>query len=206
MKHLFIHTILFLTLISVPGQVTGQTDFPVEIIESDQYLEQIIMITDRKVYASGEPVYFRVYNNSPRQLKEHQWSKVLYVEVLNSLNTRVAQGKYELEPRGASGQVLIPDSVTTGTYFIRAYTKWMRNYPASGYTYLPLIIINPYQSAITELIPQSAANNKQTDRDSLSESGGIAAGQENSILCFPDKKIYAKREKITLKTICLIPV
>ena len=65
MKYLFIHTILFLTLISVPGQVTGQTDFPVEIIESDQYLEQIIMITDRKVYASGEPVYFRVYNNSP---------------------------------------------------------------------------------------------------------------------------------------------
>ncbi len=205
MKMIIIHIILLLILFRMPGTVTGQTSFPVESIESERYREQITVITDRNVYTSGESVHFRAYYTSPQLLSENQWSKVLYLEILNSLNTRVVQGKFELGHRGASGQVIIPDSVTSGTYTLRAYTKWMRNYPVSGFGHVPLIIINPYQSGYTDPDLQAGVISDQSGRDSHTELFNIKSVPESAIHCLPDKKTYTKREKITLNIQCEDP-
>jgi len=202
MKRTILHINLLLILFRMPGTVAGQSAFPVERIEPDLYSEQVVVITDRNVYASGEPVHFRAYYSVADLLKEHQWSKVLYLEIVNSRNIRVAQGKYELGLRGAAGQVSVPDSVATGTYFIRAYTKWMRNYPASGYGHVPLIIINPYQQGSAESFLQVRESVDHPDSDSLSKPVDHASVPESAIMCSTEKKTYAKREQITLNIQC----
>ena len=101
-----------------------------QILNSSLYREKLYLFTDRNLYASGEKVSFRLYNLSHPLLKENNWSRVFYLELINSRNAAVARGKYQVYAWGSDGQIIIPDTVSTGHYYLRAYTRWMRNYPA----------------------------------------------------------------------------
>ncbi len=167
---------------------TAQKQNDPEILSSPLYREKFCLFTDRMLYASGEPVLFRVFNQSNSLLKKNSWSKVIYVEVINQNNVPVAQGKYQLNPSGGSGALLIPDSVSSGSYYLRAYSKWMRNYSPSAYFKLPLAIVNPRNINTTDLSPLSAAT------EPVEEGLGTVSG----IICSTDKDSYGKREKVRI--------
>jgi hypothetical protein len=151
--------------------------------------EQLYMFTDRSLYASGEPVMFRVFNMSHTLLKNNSWSRVIYVELINSRNIPVNQGKYMLDSKGASGRIMMPDTLTTGCYYIRAYTKWMRNFSPQSYAHVPLTIVNPYKTGTSIHQTYTA---KPGDP-------GYGTGVNQGITCKPDKSSYGKREKVTIE-------
>jgi len=185
-----IKIIFLIGIIQVPAKlsVAGPENDSI-LLNSPLYREKFYLFTDRSFYASGEMVLFRVFNMSHTLLKRNNWSTVIYVELINSLNTPVAQGKYLLGPGGASGQIMIPDTLTTGSYYIRAYTKWMRNYPPSVYFHVPLAILNPHKASMAGYIIL-------TDKPGNPGSG---TGYVNGIACTPDKSSYGKREKVTVQ-------
>jgi hypothetical protein len=158
------------------------------MLNSILFREKLHLFTDRSLYTAGETVYFRIYNLSQELLKENNWSLVVYLELLNGENRPVAQGKYHLDRGGSQGQIQIPDTVSTGLYTIRSYTRWMRNFPASEYCHLPLVIVNPEK---IKKIDQSATYS-ETKYSSISK-------KEAGIVCTPDKIKYGKREKVTVK-------
>jgi hypothetical protein len=119
-------------------------------------------------------VSFRLYNLSDPLLKETHWSRVCYLELINSRNAAVAQGKYQLHSWGGDGQIIIPDTVTTGHYTLRAYTRWMRNDPPSAYFHLPLAIVNPRKITSADL---------SAGRQRTRINGGEAPGPLAGIAC-----------------------
>jgi len=151
--------------------------------------EKFYLFTDRSLYAAGEKVLFRVFNVSHTLLKQNSWSRVIYIELINNHNLPVAKGKFMLNSAGASGQIDIPDTLTTGYYYIRAYTRWMRNYSPSAYCHVPLVIVNPYKTSTEEYEKLAVKSDV---------SGVIGSGYVNGIRCIPDKPTYGKREKVIL--------
>lgn len=90
--------------------------------------EEIFIHTDREEYISGEELWFNIYLIDRQSFKPSPDSKIVYFEILNPENKPVLQKRILIENGFGPGQVVLPDSLGSGTYTIRAYTNWMKNF------------------------------------------------------------------------------
>ena len=153
--------------------------------------EKIVLETDRQFYCVDEKIYFTAGYTFDPPLEDVHWSKVIYVELIRWNGENLAQEKFRLYENRASGFLTIPRTLASGNYYLRAYTKWMRNFPVEEYCYKSVKIVNPFDSRI--------------DTGPFQEEGNsfvqLKAGKEGSytgIECFTNKSIYKKREKVEL--------
>lgn len=134
--------------------------------------DQVLGFTDRSLYISGETIRFMARLQTTGLPQDKDWSRILYVELLSASGEARLQGKFRLRNRIASGEVIIPDGLLTGTYFLRLYTRWMRNRGPQSYCYIPLRIINPFSPEL---------------------SAGIAEGNGELLLSLPSVQKAALR-------------
>ena len=90
--------------------------------------EEIFIHTDREDYISGENLWFNIYVIDRQSFKQSNNSSIVYFELLNSQNRPVVQKKILIIHGLGPGQIILPDTLSTGTYTIRAYTNWMKNF------------------------------------------------------------------------------
>ena len=95
---------------------------------SDNPREEIYIHTDRDEYISGEDMWFSTYLIDRQSMKPSSSSSIVYFELLNPENRPVLQRRIGLKDGFGPGQIILPDTLTSGTYTIRAYTNWMRNF------------------------------------------------------------------------------
>ncbi len=90
--------------------------------------EEVFVHTDRSEYIAGETIWFQVYILDRQTSAPSLNSRIAYLELLNSENRPVAQKKILTINGKGPGQVLLPDTLSTGTYTLRSYTSWMKNF------------------------------------------------------------------------------
>jgi len=115
--------------------------------------ERVDLYSDRSLYIAGEAVRFMARVQTYGLPEGSQWSRILYLELLSASGERRAQGKYQIQKGTAFGEIRIPEGLLTGTFFLRSYTRWMRNRYPDSYSYMPLRIINPYTPELAEAGP-----------------------------------------------------
>lgn len=121
--------------------------------------EKLYMCLDRNVYCVGEEVHFRVYNTSAESIKQLGWSEVVEVEIVTSEGRSVVGGKFPFSADGASGNLKLNKNILSGNYYIRAYTKWMRNKSAKDFFYEGITILNPFNTdQLVSAIPSGGHN------------------------------------------------
>ena len=86
-------------------------------------------------------------------------SNVAYVEVLDQTNKPVLQGKIALDDGTGQGSFLLPVSLASGNYMVRAYTSWMKNFSPEFFFEAPVTIVNTF----TSLGLQPGKNRQLTD-------------------------------------------
>jgi hypothetical protein len=137
----------------------------------------------------NEKIYFTAEYSCANELDSLAWSNVLYVELIKWNGNKLVQMKLNLTRPGTSGVIIIPGNLLSGNYYLRAYTKWMRNFSASDYACLHVKIVNPFRP--------------ETD-EGPSEISGPATTAELSVVqkilikgvkCTMGKKEYKQREK-----------
>jgi hypothetical protein len=148
MKKILLLTILILNVLIIKTGLLAQNQAPFPKIE------QLKLFTDRSLYISGEDIAFSVVQIPDAEL-ENQLSSILYVELINPQTEQLSQAKFLMDQRGVAGSLQIPDDLTTGNYFLRVYTKYMRNIGPESYAYQALKIINPEQAVTTYSIDSS---------------------------------------------------
>ncbi len=155
--------LLFLTvLVREGGDLYGQhSPFDPELsAEAAGIHEQVDCFTDRSLYICDELIRFRANVHAEGPIAPGYWSRVLYVELLSAEGERLAHGKYPLLKGIASGEIRIPDQLLSGTYYLRSYTRWMRNRGPESFCYVPLRIINPTRpELVAEISPEEAGTN-----------------------------------------------
>jgi hypothetical protein len=110
--------------------------------------EQYRIITDRSAYITGEKIRFRIFNDARNKLKEIDWSKIYYLELISPEGSSKARVKLPLDSSGSSGSIQIPEHISSGSYYLKGYTRWMRNDGPAAYTYLSVEIVNPDISTV----------------------------------------------------------
>ncbi len=164
---------------------------PLELNYPDALNEKIVLFTDRNYYAVNETVYFKAVNNSHPLVKEKNWSKVLYVELVNSKGIAAFKGKYIFSSSGADGSFIIPSDLQSDNYFLIAYTKWMRNFSPQVFAYLKVCVINPNKAYVIE--------NQDYNSDSIEiEKGTGLKIHKDSVNCDLSKSTFSKREEVNV--------
>ena len=90
--------------------------------------EEIFVHTDRAEYIAGESLWFKIYLFDRQSNISSGNSRIGYFELLNSENRPVVQKRIKLDQGAGPGHIIIPDTLSTGCYTIRAYTNWMKNF------------------------------------------------------------------------------
>ena len=87
--------------------------------------ESVVIISDRNTYIAGEQVWYTMLLLRSGDKAERQ-SKAGYAEILNCLNTPVSQSRILIDENGTgTGLLSLPDTISSGDYILRGYTKAM---------------------------------------------------------------------------------
>ena len=182
------HIILLLLLAFFKGMCADQPDIPNERYQ---------LITDRTIYAAGEKILFRALNISPAAMKTAEWSRVLYLELMDATHVAVARGKYITGKSGSSGILVIPSTLQTGNYYLRAYTRWMRNYPPEEYASVGLVIINTQNPPARSGQQINHINSPVVSREAV--SGNYLSRSQGIFGIKTDRDEYPQRSKVSLE-------
>lgn len=167
------------------GQMRGQHIAPDQPAESG---ESIQLFSDRALYCVSELIFFSaVYKKAP-YIQADQWSGILYLELIKWDGSKLTQDKFSIKNETAYGNIQIPENIKSGNYYLRAYTKWMRNYSAYSYSYLPVKIINPLLSEIDQ---GPMFSNDTVQRDYIKN-----ARKDGDIAFSGIKQSYKRRELV----------
>jgi len=113
-----------------------------------QLRENIYVHTDRKKYIAGEDIWFSIYNTDRSAGYLSSGSLIAYLELINPYNSPVIQGRFELNGGTGEGCFAIPDSVSSGTYVLRAYTNHMKDYLPGNCFIQEIEIHNPFRDLV----------------------------------------------------------
>ncbi len=114
----------FLVILSI--KVHAQTDG--SIISNASLAEKIYLQLDKDIYTTGSTIWFKAiatkaFDNVPSNL-----SRVSYVELINSEESVIEKKLIKIDNGIGQGYFDLLETMPTGTYLIRAYTQWNKNF------------------------------------------------------------------------------
>src|ERR1700761_7237379 len=98
--------------------------------------EKLYVQFDKPGYVQGDTIWFKAYLfNAPLHLLSSR-SGLLHVDIATDSNKVIKQYLFPVSNGLTQGSIgLDAETFKTGTYVIRAYTQWMRNFGESGFYY-----------------------------------------------------------------------
>ena len=186
MKNIFLPYFLALTILVILCPEVKSQDFCTNAAG-----ERIQVCTDRTMYVSGEKVHFSAVIFNVTNRPPDEFSRIFYCELITPEGKRIAGGKYPLQKFAGQGSIAIPEETISGIYFLKFYTRLMRNIGADEYKYIRLKIINPYK---TEVLP---GNDVADTTDPATTSMGLSP-DSNVLKILSGKRSFSPREEIRL--------
>ena len=113
-------------------------------------------------------------------------SNYVYIELITPEGKQIVGRKYKLANQEFSGSIIIPENVLSGIYYLRAYTRYMRNFGPENFEYQFLKIVNPDKSDILNGYHQDSATLKELENITLS----------NNLEITLNKDAFKNREKV----------
>jgi hypothetical protein len=142
------------------------------------FYEKVYLQTDKPYYYPGEPIWFKAYINYHHPEWRDSLSDVLYIELLAHDSKVIAQRMFSIKEGQCHGDIILPDSLAEGNYYLRGYTMLRRNFGDEGLFTKPIRIVN--------LLDKMDASQQQP----AEPPGGVSISS--------NKATYKTREKIVL--------
>lgn len=182
-----IQSILFFLLLLLATQTTAKQIPGVE----NNVNEKVILFTDRSIYITGEQVQFSVTLFNDNAPEAETKSRILYCELITPDGKIITNNKYLISNSSASGCIDIPIEMLTGTYYLKAYTKLMRQNGPQSYEYKQIRIINPSRPDVLS---------SENDQNVLSQQFILGQEKESGQLLSVSvgKEVFAPRDTINL--------
>lgn len=169
--------------ISIAG--ISQSNVPLAANFNKLPQESIYTHINNNFLLTGETLYYKIYcfdnhNNFSK------YSKVAYIELINSDNISVLKQKVSLKEGNGNGDFFINTNIKTGTYKLVVYTQWMLN--KQDFFEGNIFIVNPFSNKLT---------NVEEEKNILSTPKSKEKNTSNNL--FSDLQAsYKTRQKITI--------
>ena len=96
---------------------------------NNHIIEKAYLGFDRPYYAAGDTLYFKAYLLIGEQHEVSQASGVLRVDLIGVANNIIRSRILKISNGTANGDFILPDTLKSGIYRIRAFTRYMQNAP-----------------------------------------------------------------------------
>jgi hypothetical protein len=143
--------------------------------------ERVLIITDREIYLCGEEIFFHAFTYEGNWFLPVSISSVLYAELYNKNNQVISRVKFPLINGNGSGKILIPRSILSDIYFIRAYTNFMKNFGPQQFFMQKLKIVNPFINYIADY--KTDTTREIINCQIFPEGGKLISGVKNIVGC-----------------------
>ncbi len=110
--------------------------------------EKVYLHLDKNYYTAGDTIWFKGYTVTGPSHKLSPISGILNVELINSDNKIVKAIKLLMTNGTANGDIILPESLKEGSYHVRAYTNWMRNYNTVYFYNSVIKVANPIANTV----------------------------------------------------------
>ena len=128
----------FLLLLPLAVSADALDDLQQLLDKKPQVQEKIYIHTDNNCYFLGDTLWYKAYVVRADNLKPTNYSKLLYVELLSPDGYVVERQHIPVSANGATcGQFALPDTLYSGYYEVRAYTRWQLNFNVTHKDYTP---------------------------------------------------------------------
>lgn len=183
----------YLTAILLMGySVIGLKAQPLSTAELEsrmkQYLEsnpweEVYLHVDRDKLIAGEDIWFSIYTLNRETNRLSGRSALAYIELLSPWDTPVMQKRFRLEGGRGEGSLRLPDSLSSGSYTIRAYTRWMSNFLPENCFQQDIDIYNPFKNKDFKKKAKSGITERNSDNLTFYPEGKVLlTGGNNRII------------------------
>lgn len=117
-------------------------DFSLDQLKFKRLQEKAYLHTDKPYYYGGEAIWFKGYMKYFIPEMRDSLSRLLYVELINANKKIIYTRILPIDSGRVSGDILLSDTISSGDYFLRAYTQWMLNYDPKSIFIKPLPILD----------------------------------------------------------------
>ena len=121
--------LLLLVALNVSAGSIDDICHALKLSSQTQVQEKVYVHTDNECYFVGDTLWYKAYVVRADQLVPTDMSRILYVELLSPDGLLVERQNIIISPTGHTcGQFVLTDSLYSGDYELRAYTRWMLNF------------------------------------------------------------------------------
>jgi hypothetical protein len=113
--------------------------------------EKLYLHTDKNFYIAGEIVWFRIFYIDGNTDHSVSLSKVAYVEIMDKAGKPALQAKIAIDGNGGNGSLYLPLTLGSGSYTLRAYTSWMRNFDPAFFFEKRINIVNTIKATASSV-------------------------------------------------------
>ncbi len=177
--------LLILLLLLFDFHVNGNV-----LSQSHSEHEKVIVSTDRMLYVTGEQILFSACV-IPGADEVPVIKSVLYVELITSEGERITGGKFGVGNGKCNGVLSIPSQIVSGVYYLKSYTRVMRNFCPEVFDYVAIKIVNPDKSEI-----RSISNSENSCKATIAKVESTAG-----ILLEVDKAAYSRRQDVDVSVV-----
>lgn len=140
----------WLLLLMAPAALAQQAELPrlqqqLATYRNQSLQEKLFVHTDRSFYVAGERLWFRLFYVDGTAHQPLDVSRVAYLELLDKDQRAVVQAKVALDSSRGMGSILLPTSLTSGNYALRAYTQWMKTMSREFLFEKPITVVNSFR-------------------------------------------------------------
>lgn len=140
--------VVMLIYLNGKAQVIDELKSGLTNYQRHHIIEKIFVHVNKDFFVAGEIVWFKLYCVDGATNKPIDMSKVAYLELLDSKNTPVLQTKTALKHAAGYGSMYLPSTLPSGSYTLRAYTNWMKNFGTDGFFEQQITVINLLQATV----------------------------------------------------------
>ena len=117
--------------IFVNGQQTSSSDTIAEAFKlvTNAPQEKVFLHTDKPYYFQGDTIWIKAYLAGAITHKMNSFSRYLYIELVDGKNKLLTRQLIERTDDSFVASIPIDPDQQEGNYYLRAYTKWMQNFP-----------------------------------------------------------------------------
>lgn len=134
MKNPFLRSIIGLAWIFFPHNLKAQNELPYKIqnyfdtYQKEFPMQKVYLQLDRHTFTLGEDIWFSAFVVAGSDQIPSPLSRTLYVDLFDGDGLLLEQKIVRIEKGRGQGDFQLPSFGKSGSYRIKAYTAWMRNF------------------------------------------------------------------------------
>lgn len=160
-------TIFFLLFISFISEDSFSQKIPKEFEEykTTHSGEKIYMHLDKSIYHYSDAIWFKIYLTDGLTNLPGALSQIVYVELIDESGAIILTKKVKIENGTGNGDFSLSKDFMAGTYRIRSYTNYLKNFGNQFFYHRNIIILNG--NSEKQNLAQKLDGTKNTDSDTV---------------------------------------